>query len=111
MKMTTLVIHAPDGKAKKGEKSFEAVLADGVGVGYAISKKDKTKLLPGSTTVVLLRKDKNRRRAEGLLVELVLTTRKSPQGIHRYDVHFEKRTVVPYKSEKLNHFGVAVIDC
>jgi len=109
-KLATLVIHAPEAKAKKGAKRFEDVLADGVGVEYAIPRKDISKLLPGST-VVLLRKDKNKRRAEGVLVKLALTTNKTPQGIQRYDVHFEKRMEVLYKSERLNRFGVAVIDC
>ena len=78
-KLATLVIHAPEAKAKKGAKRFEDVLADGVGVEYAIPRKDISKLLPGST-VVLLRKDKNKRRAEGVLVKLALTTNKTPQG-------------------------------
>jgi hypothetical protein len=39
-KMTTLVIHAPDYTVKNdAKKSFEAVLADGKGEGYAISRK------------------------------------------------------------------------
>jgi len=109
MKMSTLVIHAPEAKVKKGSKSFEGIFKVGIGPGYAISQYDRSKLAPGST-VVLLRNDKNQRRAEGLLVRLVPST-KTPQGIQRYDVYFEKQTVAPYKPEKLNRFGVAVIDC
>jgi len=107
MCQVTLVIHAPDYSVKYGAKNFEAVLADGVGKGYAIFQKDISKLPPNST-VVLLRKDKNKRRAEGLLVKLVPITKKSPQGIQRYDVHIKNLTVVPYKPEKLNRYGVAV---
>jgi len=57
MCQVTLVIHAPDYRVKYGAKNFEAVLADGVGKGYAIYQKDISKLPPNST-VVLLRKDK-----------------------------------------------------
>ena len=57
MCQVTLVIHAPDYSVKYGAKNFEAVLADGVGKGYAIYQKDISKLPPNST-VVLLRKDK-----------------------------------------------------
>lgn len=106
--MATLVIHAPDYRVKDGAKSFEKVLGDGIGEGYAIGQKYISKLPKGSN-VVLLRKDRNRKRAEGILVKLVPTT-KTPQGIQRYDVHVEKWTKVPYKSEKLNRFGVAVIE-
>jgi len=71
-KTTTLVIHAPDAKAREGSKSFEDILKDGVGSGYAISKKDMGRLAPGCT-VVLLRKDRDRKRAEGRLVRLYPT--------------------------------------
>ena len=109
--MTTLVIHAPDHRVKDSAKSFEAVLTDGIGEGYAIFQKDISRLCP-DCTVVLLRKDKNKRRAEGRLVKLVRTNRKTPQGIWRYDVHSKDRKVVTYKSERLNRCGVAVIgDC
>ena len=108
-KMTTLVIHAPDYRVKDGAKSFEAVLADGIGKGYAISQEDTSRLPPDST-VVLLRKDRNKRRVEGRLVKLVQTGRTTPQGIKQYDVHFKDRRVVIYKPERLNRFGVAVIE-
>ena len=111
MKMYTLVIHAPDYTViEEGKKSFDAVLKDGVGVGYAISKNDVNRLPPGSK-VVLLRKDKNQRRAEGQLVKLVPTNKYTPQGIQRYDVHIAGLKPVPYKPERLNHYGIAVLDC
>ena len=109
-KVTTLVIHAPDYRVKDGAKGFEAVLADGIGKEYAISRKDKSRLLPNSSVVVLLRKDKNKRRAEGRFSKLVETDKKTPQRIKQYDVHFKDRKVVTYKPEKLNRFGVAVIE-
>jgi len=109
-KITTLVIHAPDYRVKGGAKSFEAIFESGIGPGYAISQKDLSRLPPDSK-VVLLRKDKNQKRAEGRLVKLVFTGGTIPQGIKRYDVHFNDRKLVPYKAERLNRFGVAVIDC
>ena len=110
-RMPTLVIHAPYSKGKPGTpNSFETYLNTGIGKGYAIFPKD-VRRLPTGCKVVLLRKDKNRLRAEGLLARLV-PAGITPQGIQRYDVYFEKLTVVPYgKPEKLNHFGVAVLDC
>ncbi len=109
-KTTTLIIHAPHAKVKeKGSKSFEDIFASGVGKGYAIYDKDEKELIKGST-VVLLRKDKNKRRAEGLLDKWVPTERTN-NGIQRYDIHVEKWTEDPYKPEELNRCGVAVIDC
>ncbi len=89
--------------------SFETYFRTSVGKGYAIFPGDVNRLLPGSK-VVLLRKVKDKRRAEGVLVSLV-PTGKTPQGIQRYDVYFQQQTVVPNKKpvEKLNHFGVAVL--
>lgn len=111
-KMITLVINAPwwrKGGKPEEPYSWETYLKTGVGKGYAIRRKDASKL-PSGSKVVLLRKDKNKQRAEGLLVNLVATT-KTAQGLQRYDVYFEKQAVVTYKPEKLNRFGVAVIDC
>ena len=107
-KMATLIIHAPDYRVKDGAKSFEKVLADGIGEGYAIGQKYISKLPQGSK-VVLLRKDRDKKRAEGTLVKLISTNRYTPQGIQRYDVHTKGLTVVPFKSERLNRFGVAII--
>jgi hypothetical protein len=110
--MTTLVIHAPDARVKRtGAKSFEAVLADGIGKGYILSPREVSKLHPGCT-VVLLRKDGLERRAEGRLVRPIPTI-KTPRGKQRYDVHIKDlKEVYNYKPEKLNRFGVAVIgDC
>lgn len=106
--MITLIIHAPDYRIKDGAQSFESTLSSCVGDGYAISKAYASILHPGSK-IVLLRNDRNKSRAEGTLVKLVPTTNKTPQGIRRYDVHFRDPKVVPYKAERLNRFGVAVI--
>jgi len=107
--MTTLVIHAPDYRVKNGGKSFEAILEDGIGPGYAIWDK-WVKIIRSGLTVVLLRKDKNKKRAEGILDTLVGTNR-YVNGVQRHDIHIKGLTIVPYKSEKLNRYGVAVIDC
>jgi len=109
MCQVTLVIHAPDYRVKKdGAKSFEAVFADGIGVGYAIYPNDINNLNPGCI-VVLLRKDRKKRRAEGRLVKLSPTGNWTKNGLQRYDVHFEDRRGVPYKSVNFNRCGVAVI--
>jgi hypothetical protein len=111
MKMYTLVIHAPDYTViKQGKKSFDAVVRSGVGVGYAIFPNDVSRLSPGSK-VILLRKDKRQQRAEGQLVKLVPTNKYTHSGIQRYDVHIIGLKLVPYKPERLNHYGVALLDC
>ena len=109
--MTILVIHAPDYAVKKGgKKSFEAVLADGIGEGYLIFPKEIEKLSPGSK-VVLLRKDKNQKRAEGILVKLEQVYYRSLHRVQkRYDVHIQGLKEVTYKPEKLTRRGVALID-
>ena len=66
-RVTTFVIHAPDYRVKYGAKSFEAVMKDGKGERYAIYEDYVSKIHPGCI-VVLLRKDKNKKRAEGELV-------------------------------------------
>lgn len=104
----TLVINAPEYKGKPGApNSLEAYFNTGEALGYAIFQKDVSKLSQDSK-VVLLRKGKNQKRAEGSFVKLVYTGKTTPQGIKRYDVHFEGQRMVSYKPEKLNRFGVAV---
>lgn len=110
--MATLVIHAPYRRGKpETPTSFERFLKSGIGEGYAIYEKYISKLPEGSK-VILLRKDRHKKRAEGVLVRLHPTHRYTPQGIRRYDVHIKGLTEVHYKPETLNRFGVAVIgDC
>ena len=108
----TLVIHAPYWKGKPGSPySFETYLKKSWGKGYAIYQKDVSKL-PAGSKVILLRNDKNKRRAEGVLVKLDPTGEKTPQGIQRYDVYIKNlKEVLPYNykpEEKLNRCGVAV---
>ena len=114
-KTTTLIIHAPYNKGKPGTpNSFETYMQTGEGKGYAISQDEVSALCSGSR-VVLLRNDRDKRRAEGVLVELVKTNKKSPQGIWRYDVCFQDQKEVEYSymkpAEKLTRRGVKVIDC
>jgi hypothetical protein len=58
--------------------------------------------------VVLLSKDQ-KLRAEGEFVKLDPMT-KTNNGIQRYDVHVKDFRSVPYKPERLNRNGVALID-
>jgi hypothetical protein len=122
-KAATLIISTPwykkdeTGKStgKPGEpNSFETYMQTGLGKGYAISKKDASKLVEGSTRVVILRNDLNKRRAEGILVRLIKTDRKTPQGILRYDIQFKDQKEVDYTYvkpvEKVDRHGVKVID-
>lgn len=109
--MITLVLSVPSRK----QPSLEAMCKSGKGPKYAISELGYSMLNQGST-VVLIRKDKNQRRVEGILINLKKSRdtsgkiEKTPQGIQRYDVYFKNNNKVPYKPEKLNLWGVAVYD-
>jgi len=106
--MTTLILHAPYGKARLGAKSFSAVLSTGIGDGYIITPRQLAILRSASDVrVVVLDKNKGQR-AEGLLVNLVMTT-KTPRGKQRYDVYIRDLRPVGYSPETLNRYGVAVV--
>jgi hypothetical protein len=107
--MLTLVIHAPARKAApRTLHSFETFFKTGIGIGYAISQNDHNKLSQAKDcVVVLLRKDRQKQRAEGHLVKLDATG-KFIHHRQRYDVHFMGQNIVTYKPEKLDHYGVAV---
>ena len=109
--MTTLVIHAPYWKGKPGNpNSWETYFHTGVGKSYAIPKASVSKLSP-SSKVVLLRNDYKQQRSEGFLIKMVCTGM-IPQGMKKYDVHFDGQKPVPYAyilpQEKLSRQGVAV---
>ena len=57
---------------------------------------------------MVLDKD-NGKQAEGERVELTEVD-KTWTGMRRYDVHMRNLRMAPYKSERLNHCGVAVLD-
>jgi len=106
--MATLVISASHARARKGGKTFEAILGDGLGPGYAISRNDVAKLVPGSP-VVLVRQDRNERRAEGTLVmRPQYTGRNTPQGKRRYDVSIVNLKEVTFRPEQIDRNGVGV---
>ncbi len=104
--MATLVLNAPTWREQdEGAKSFEGILATGVGSGYAIASTLAGKLKPGSP-VVLLNKDR-RLRAEGTLVRLEPKGR-TGSGMQRYDVWIRDLQQTDYRPEALNRCGVAV---
>jgi hypothetical protein len=105
--MPTLVLNAPAGKAEQESKrSFESTLASGIGDEYAIWRSLCVQVTPGCG-VILLDKDRERR-AEGTLIRLDAKS-KTGSGIQRYDVYMKDLKIVPYKPERLNRNGVAVI--
>ena len=63
---------------------------------------------PPESEVVLLRKDRNKSRAEGKLIRVAVTGGKASLR-HRYDVLVEGLKIVPYKSEPLDRWGVNLI--
>ncbi len=101
------MINAPKAKVQgENKRSFKSTFNSGIGDEYAIWSHWVSLIAPGCK-VVLLSKDEELR-AEGELVELVPKS-KTGSGIQRYDVHLKKLKMVPYKAERLNRNGVAVI--
>lgn len=110
--MATLFIGAPYRIASPGQRySFEYICKTGIGEGYAIWEK-WVSIIKSGWAVVLLRNDKDEKRAEGILVDLK-PTGKYTKGVQQYDVHMRDLTQLPYKRppKNLNPFGVLVIDC
>ncbi len=106
--MTTFVIHTPRWKVQQeSARSFDGVLASGIGDGYAIPERLVRKLYVGCDVVVLSKDE--RKRAEGKLRELV-PMGKTDSGIQRYDVYIENLRTVPFVSEPLTRTGVAVFE-
>lgn len=105
--MPSLVINAPKQQVVlNNKKSFQETFGSGIGQGYAIWRTLFNQIYPGCK-VVLLCKDE-RRRGEGILEKLVPTD-KTINGIQRYDVHIRDLRIVSYKPENLNRNGVAVV--
>jgi len=111
--MATLFIHAPYWKAAPGERySFEYICKTGIGEGYAIWRKWAAIIKEG-WAVVLLRSDKQQKRAEGILAGPGLVpTGLYVNGVQRYNVPIERLKEVSFKKEvNFNRYGVWVIDC
>ena len=117
--MPSLVINAPDYQlGREDTKSFKDTFETGVGKGYALNRTILGKVFPEGIArpgwrVVLLSKDR-RSRAEGKLARLEPATKDgrpwfTNNGIRRYNVYVENFEMVPYRPEKLNRNGVAVI--
>jgi len=82
------------------------MLSSGFAAGYILSEKDVAQVNTGCD-VILLDKEKEKR-AAGQLKKLK-KAEKAGNGQQRYDVYFEHREQVPYKSERLNKNGVAIV--
>jgi len=111
--MLTFFIGAPYRKAPPGQRySFEYIYQTGTGEGYAIWQKWAS-IINSGMPVVLLRNDKYTKRAEGILAGPLKPTGSYIKGVQRYDVHIRDLKHVAYKKppQKLNPFGVLVIDC
>lgn len=124
--MTTLILSAPWNKKNTagqrvgkpgGPLSWETyVHGTHIGVGYALYHKEWSKLTEalarGPVKVVLLRNDRQQRRAEARLTALRDTSRATRNWAKRYDVHFDDPVEMPYEylpEEKLKENGVKVI--
>ena len=105
--MTRLILHAPKRTTQADEKrSFDRIVATGIGEGYILSRRERELCYPGCQ-VVILSKDE-RRRAEGICVKII-PTYKANNYQQRYDIYISMINIVPYHNESLNRNGVAVI--
>jgi len=104
-----LVISAPHSKAASGNDfhSFEGIFTSGVGPTYIISDSEREQLPIGSKVVIL--DNDYEKRAEAQLKGFS-KAEMAGNGQQRYDVQLDKPKMVPYKKERLNRNGVAVID-
>lgn len=96
--------------------SWETYFQTGIGLGYILYPDEFAKLQQGintgSSKLVMLRQDKNKRRAEARLTNLVRRGQ-AKNGQWRYDVYFEdQKEIKPYvyylPNEKLKENGVKV---
>ena len=107
--LPALIIHAPHYQvAANNRRSYEKILESGIGTGYAISRTESGRIEKGCK-VILLRQDRNRRRAEGTLVCLKSTGQMAGNGIPRYNVEIKGLKECAYVAEALNRRGVNVI--
>ena len=114
--MLTLILGVPDKRACEGARSFEKVMETGVGVGYGLSPEQldtlEHALKHGSDVEVLvIRKDRKKRRARGGLVKLEATGRWAACR-QRYDVYIDFGSLEPLPYEpgpRLDHWAVKVV--
>ncbi len=104
-----LAISAPHSKAVSGYgfRSFEKIFSSGIGPTYIISDYDRGQLAPGSKLIIL--DDDQEKRAESELTGFSFAEM-AGNGQARYNVHHANPKMVPYKKERLNRNGVAIID-
>jgi hypothetical protein len=96
--------------------SWETYMKTGIGLGYILTSNEyqilNGALGRGPVTVVLLRNDKEKKRAEAWLTKIIQTPRKA-QGGWRYDIHFKgQKEITPYvymPTEKLKRNGVKIV--
>lgn len=107
--MSTLVLHAPYHHSKTGrKKSYEETLETGTGTDYAINSTLRKRIQIGDK-VILLRKDRSPKRAEGTIAKITATGKATGNKIPRYDIMIDDLAECPYRSEPLNRNGVNVI--
>jgi hypothetical protein len=107
--MPVLYLSAPNARTQMGAfyKSFNTILANGVGPDYGINA-NLIGLIHAGDMVVVFDRDQQLR-AEGV-VATYSPKGKAGNNVQRYDVHIHSLTVVPYTNPpRVNRFGVAVI--
>lgn len=103
----TLVLSAPDTRLGKARhcKSFEQILATGIGPDYAIYRHLAEQITTGCR-LVLICNDKGKR-AEGTLSEIARSG-EARNGVQRYNIRISGLTRVPFVPESLNRCGVSL---
>ena len=105
--MPKLVIHAPHYRTVASRKDFATIFRSGLATGYAINRLLHPKVKSGMK-VILLRKDKGKARAEGVLSAISASILPTANGVLRYDLEIADFQQVNYRSESLNRNGVNV---
>jgi hypothetical protein len=103
-----LILHAPHQRENALKSSFEEIIQSHIAKGFAINSKLHA-LTKTNMKVVVLRKDRLLRRAEGRLVNIVATGNKTGNGIPRYDIRIANLKQCKYEPEKLNRNGVNIV--
>lgn len=125
--MTKLIISTPwykkdksgNNVGKPGQmNSWETYFQTGKGLGYILYPHEfdilQKSIKSDSCKLIMLRQDKNKKRAEANLTNLKQTSRQTKKGQWRYDIYFKNQIEIkPYvynlPDEKLKENGVKVI--
>ena len=107
--MTTITISAPKSQSALGKKSFDDILLDGIGEGYAIGKQLRSRIKTGDTVVVICKSDSKVRCAKGKLKKISENGNATRNGILRHDLEIQGLKECSQCEGSINRHGVSVV--